>query len=378
MRILVMSWRDTKHPLGGGAEQVMHEHMKGWIVDGHEVTLFSSKFRNSSKCETIDGVKVIRKGDQHLGVKLYAFLYYLKNVSAFDLVVDEFHGLPFFTPLYVKKPKFAVLQEIAREVWFMYKLPFGLNYLLGGLAYLIEPFIFLLYKNVPFVVGSNSAKEDLTNIMNIDSKNVTVIPHGVILEKSKKYEGKENLKTLAFLGALTKDKGIEDALKAFAVLNGMGEYRFWVMGKGQKEYVDYLKNLSVENGLEGKVTFFGFVDQKKKFKLLSKAHLLINTSVREGWGLVNIEANSVGTPVVSYRSSGLIDSVKNEISGVLVEENSPEQIAKETDKLLKDKIKYEKLSKSSVLWSRQFSWEKSVKISQAYIKKIYEKGRREN
>ena len=43
MRILVFSWRDPKHPLAGGAEQVMHEHMKGWIEAGHKVTLFSSK-----------------------------------------------------------------------------------------------------------------------------------------------------------------------------------------------------------------------------------------------------------------------------------------------------------------------------------------------
>jgi len=34
MNILVFSWRDPKHPTAGGAEQVMHEHMKGWIAAG--------------------------------------------------------------------------------------------------------------------------------------------------------------------------------------------------------------------------------------------------------------------------------------------------------------------------------------------------------
>ena len=56
MNILVFSWRDPKHPLAGGAEQSMHEHMKGWMQAGHKVTLFSSKNNNSSKEEILDAI----------------------------------------------------------------------------------------------------------------------------------------------------------------------------------------------------------------------------------------------------------------------------------------------------------------------------------
>ncbi len=79
MNILVFSWRDPKHPLAGGAEQVMHEHMKGWVEAGHRVTLFSSKVTGLPGRETFDGIEVIRRGDQYLGVKIEGFLYYLKN-----------------------------------------------------------------------------------------------------------------------------------------------------------------------------------------------------------------------------------------------------------------------------------------------------------
>jgi len=44
MNILVFSWRGPKHPLAGGAEQVDHEHQKGWIKGGNAVTLFTSSF----------------------------------------------------------------------------------------------------------------------------------------------------------------------------------------------------------------------------------------------------------------------------------------------------------------------------------------------
>ena len=70
-----MSWRDPKHPQAGGAEQVMHEHMKGWIEAGHEVTLFSSKIHGQPKREELDGIKIVRSGHQYLGVQISGFIY---------------------------------------------------------------------------------------------------------------------------------------------------------------------------------------------------------------------------------------------------------------------------------------------------------------
>ena len=146
INILVFSWRDPKHPLAGGAEQVMHEHMKGWIKVGHKVTLFSSSFKGSSRFETIDGVRVIRRGSQYLGVHICAFLWYLfGNHERFHLVVDQFHGIPFLTPLYIKVPKLAVLQEVAREVWFLNPLSWPLNWMIGIIGYIGESVIFLFY-----------------------------------------------------------------------------------------------------------------------------------------------------------------------------------------------------------------------------------------
>src|SRR3989344_4669413 len=143
MNILVFSWRDPKHPMAGGAEQVMHEHMKGWVNAGHTVTLFSSAFNGAPPEEKVDGVKVIRKGYQLLGVQIYAFFWYLfSDHPKFDLVVDQFHGLPFFTPLYVRSPKLAVLQEVAKEVWLLNHLQKPLNLIIGWAGYLTEPFFF--------------------------------------------------------------------------------------------------------------------------------------------------------------------------------------------------------------------------------------------
>lgn len=360
MNILVFSWRDPKHPLAGGAEQVMHEHMKGWVEADNSVTLFTSYFQGAPREEVLDGVYIKRRGIQLLGVHLLGFLWYLFSPHPkFDLIVDQFHGIPFFTPLFVRTRKLAVIQEVAKEVWLRNGLPKPLNLIIGGIGYILEPFIFLFYRNIPFMTGSDSAKKDLMQF-GIPEKNINIIPHGVILSLPKILPVKEKITTIIYLGALTKDKGIEDALYALSLVKtGV----LWVVGIGSKEYNLRLNALVRKFKLEKKVKFFGFVDQIEKFELLAKAHLLINPSIREGWGLVNIEANSVGTPVVAYRSAGLVDSVKDGYSGVLCEENTPKGMAKEVDNLLNDSPRYDKLTKTCMQWSKNFTWEKSKKKS---------------
>ena len=118
MKILILNWRDIKHPLAGGAEIATHEHAKAWISAGHSVTMFSSTFPNGKIEETIDGMRIIREGN-HYTVHLKAAHFYLKNLkSKIDLVVDEFHFIPFFTPLYVSRKKIAYIHETAGENWF--------------------------------------------------------------------------------------------------------------------------------------------------------------------------------------------------------------------------------------------------------------------
>lgn len=368
MNILVFSWRGPGHPLAGGAEQVMHEHMKGWIEGGHLVTLFTSKYEDCKRKESIDGVKVVRQGIQYWGVQILGAIHYLFSGKKYDLVVDQFHGIPFFTPLYVQKPKLAVVQEVAREVWLKNDLPWPFNKIIGWIGYLGEPLLFLPYRRVRFITGSESARVEV-NKMGIDLKNIYVIPHGVLVNDPGNIK-KEKVKTIVFLGALAKDKGIEDAIETFGILNKKGKYQFWVIGKSSPKYIDILKNRVKKLNIQKNTTFFGYVTKTRKFELLKRARILINPSLLEGWGLVNIEANAMGTPVVGYTSPGLIDSINNGMSGYKVYPNTPENLAKNIDELMNNKTKYEKLSESCKIWSKKFDWKNSKKQSLQLIEKF--------
>jgi hypothetical protein len=127
MHILILNWRDIKNPLAGGAEISTHEHAKRWVKAGHKVTLFSSSFTGGEAFEKIDGVKIIRRGS-HYTVHLHAIFYYLIALrEKVDLVVDEFHFIPFFTPLYFRGKKLAFIHETAKELWFENRM-FPINY----------------------------------------------------------------------------------------------------------------------------------------------------------------------------------------------------------------------------------------------------------
>ena len=366
MNILILSWRGPGHPHAGGAEKATHEYAKGWVKAGHKVTLFTSDYTDCKSKEIIDGVTIIRKGSQILRVHLNAFLWYVgERQEKFDLVVDQFHGIPFFTPFFIRAKKIAFIHEVTKEIWKFNPLPLPLS---------LIPTIFgtifkYIYQNIPFMTGSNSTKEDLTN-WGISEQNITIIPYGLDVCPFNKIPVKQKKKTLIFLGALAKDKGIEEALKIFEWINARDKgFNFWVVGKGEEHYTKYLKEKAKQLGLEKNINFWGYVDKKMKYLLLAKSHLLINPSFREGWSLVVMEAASVGTPTVGYDVPGLRDSIVNGKTGLL-SRSSPKDLAANALGLLADKAEYERFRKNCFIWSEKFDWKKSVRLSLMFVEKI--------
>lgn len=371
LNILILSWRGPGHPNAGGAEISTHEHAKGWVKAGHNVTLFTSYYKGVRQKENIDGVIIIRREHQVFGVQLAAFRWYLfGNHPKFDLVIDQFHGIPFFTPLFVRVKKLGFIHEVAKEVWWLNSWQKPLNLIPAIIGTIFEPLIFyLLYKRIPFMTVSESTKKDLIS-WGIAEKNIVVINNGFNNFKLKSLPSKEKKKTIIFLGALSKDKGIEDALLTFVKLqNGQENFQFWVVGKGEENYLKFLKNMTMKLRIKN-IKFWGYVTEEKKFELLSRAHVLISPSIREGWGLTVIEAASMGTPTAAYNVPGLRDSIVDGKTGILCLENSVEDLANKIYQLLTDEKKYDRIRKNAMSWSKNFSWEKAVSKSLQLIQSL--------
>lgn len=371
MNILILSWRGPGHPNAGGAEISTHEHAKGWVKAGHKVTLFTSSCEKAPKWEILDGVEIIRMGYQVFGVHFEAFYWYLfEKHTNFDLVIDQFHGIPFFIPLYVRTKKLAFIHEVAKEVWWLNSWKRPLNFIPAIIGTVFEPLMFsLFYKKIPFMTVSESTKKDLIE-WGIPKENIAVVNNGINKPNRVAFD-KERTKTVIFLGALSQDKGIKDAIKAFSIINKREkDWQFWVVGKSDPNYLLRIKNLVRKSGLSQNTKFWGYVSEKKKYKLLKRAHILINPSIREGWGLVVIEAAAMGTPTVAFDVPGLRDSIVNGKTGILCPKKGVENMADEVLKLSKDKKRYLKMKKNAITWSKNFIWDKSTKESLKYINSL--------
>mgnify|MGYP001575152852 CR=1 FL=1 len=371
LRILIFNWRDIKNPLSGGAEVLTHEMAKRWVRKGHRVTYFSAVFAGCQREETIDGVRVIRRGAPDIlsfsiPVHFWAFwFYWTKFRGKFDVVIDEIHGIPFFTPFFVKEKKIVLICEVAKEIWGqMFSFPWNL------IGRLVEKFYFRIYKRILFLTISPSTKKDLIKA-GIPAKSITILPMGVTLNLPKNLPSKEKNPTFIFVGRLCKMKAVDEAIRAFAlIIKNFPRAEFWIVGDGEREYVDYLKKLVSQKELRKNVKFFGFVDEGKKFILLAKAHILLHPSKREGWGLVVHEANSAGTPTVAYNSPGLRDVVKDGKNGILCEENTPQDMSEKLISLLENKSLYQKLQKGGLEEVKKHDWNKTAKVAIEVLDKL--------
>ena len=374
MNILILNWRDPKHPLAGGAEISLLHHARYWQKNGYNVTWFASNFKNAKKEELYDGIKIVRAGS-HYTVSWNFFKQWSSGkFRNADIIVDCFHFLPFLTPLYVKnKLIIGLINEVAGNVWFD-----NLIFPLAFIGFKIEPYMIRLYRNNNFITGSKSAAEDLSSV-GISKKKITVIDHGFTPLVVTKAISKEKNKTILFLGRLAKDKGIEDALLMLELLiRDDKNIQLWVVGKFEsKNYEKRLKRLINEFKVKKNCTFFGYVDEKTKAELLQRAWIMAHPSAREGWGLNVIEANSVGTPVVGYNVQGLRDSILDNKTGILVDPDAI-SLADGVEKLLEDKKMLQKLSHEAKKWSKTFSWEKSGRESLEFISKCFDKFKKQS
>lgn len=370
MRILFLNWRDIKNPKSGGAEILTHEIAKKLVQKKHNIIQFSSFFPHARSHEVIDGVEIIRKGHPDLrtlfsSVHFKAYQYYKKKkFGEIDLVIDEIHGMPFFTPLYVKEEKIAFICEYAGSLWNK-AVAFPFNYF-GRIAEVLYP---NLYRGVKVITISDSSKKEIQKNL-FPKVHISVIHPGCSTPIFKGSLKKRNRLTLVFIARLSKTKGVEDALEIVRIIKeSESDVVLHVIGRGDGLYVSDIKRIVENKQITKNVIFHGFVTEKKKINLIDRSHFLITTSQKEGWGLTVHEANSRGVPVISYNVGGLKDIVKNGINGFLCKRNTPAFMARTVLTLFKDKKMYNKLRKSSIEERKKYTWKKTV---QEFLKIVHE------
>jgi glycosyltransferase involved in cell wall biosynthesis len=308
MRILIFNWKDLAHPLAGGAEVFTEGVAQALVLRGHEVTLLAASVEGRPAREVVGGLEVVRRGGR-FGVYREARRFWKAQPSGrFDIVIDEINTRPFLTPRWVRgTPVVALIHQLAREIW-SFETPFPVS--VAG-RYVLEPWWLRSYRRVPALTVSESSARSLEEYHGWTD--VTVVPEGWTPHEAPSVP-KEEAPTVVFLGRLVGMKRPEHALEGFdALRRSFADARMWVIGDGP--LLDPLRRDAAPS-----VTFLGRVEANEIGQRLARAHVLVSTSVREGWGLNVSEAAAYGTPSIAYDVPGLVDSVAAS-GGALVEQS---------------------------------------------------------
>ncbi len=184
--------------------------------------------------------------------------------------------------------------------------------------------------------------------------------------------GLEGMKVVLFAGRLEPLKGPDTLLDAFARLPATGglreRVRLLFVGElssegarvGQRrEMVDRVEAL----GLSGRVSFLGAQPQDRLSLLYCLADVVVMPSHTESFGLVALEAQACGTPVVGAAVGGLCEVVANGQTGYLVQGRDPQAYADAIAKvLLAPPAATERMGHAAWQRAQKFSWERTVDL----------------
>jgi glycosyltransferase involved in cell wall biosynthesis len=360
VRILFLNWRDIRNPEAGGAEVFVQEVAARWIAQDHDVVLLTSSFSAAPRRELIDGVMVRRAGRLRNGSFHLLAQRELARLRGFDAVIEGINTIPFFTPLWRGlPPTVALVYQLAVEVWDSELRPPASNF-----ARWLEPKLLLPYRNVPVVTISESGRREL---LGAGLRDVTVIEPGRSEVPPLGATDKEPTPTVMFAGRLAANKRPDHAVEAFKLIKrARPDARLWVVGQGPMAEV-------LRSSLPSGAKLLGHVPRTELYERMARAHCLLVPSVREGWGLVVTEANSVGTPAVGYDVPGLRDSIRNGHTGLLARPGEPAALAEQAERLLNDAEMRTRMSKNAAEHAKSFSWSKTA---EELLELVHERARR--
>jgi glycosyltransferase involved in cell wall biosynthesis len=172
-----------------------------------------------------------------------------------------------------------------------------------------------LLKFLPTHIFTNSTanRDELAQAYKLNISQITILPLLIPDPLKGKALPQTRGNNVAFIGRLDKSKRQEILLRAVpALLKTFPDLQVHIAGTGSRE--EYLHHLCKELGIEAAVHFAGEVPLEEVNRILGLSKVHVSASVHEGFGLANVEALAMGTPVVAPAVGGIkevLDDGKN-------------------------------------------------------------------
>ncbi len=361
MKVLILSWRDRDHRDGGGSEVYVHEVARRLVERGHAVTIATSRPDAGPQRVVRDGVLYRRRGGR-LTVYLHGLAAVLRTRRERDVVVDVINGLPFWSVLARRSGVVALVHHVHREQWQIIYPDWR-----GRFGWFIESRVTpRLYRAIPHIAVSESTRSDL-EALGIAPESISVVRNGLTSHPALPGGEAQAGPRLIVVSRLVPHKQIEHILLvARALRSEFPSLRVDIVGDGW--WRAHLREHSRDWNLDDIVTFHGHVDDAQRDVLLAAATVQLLPSVKEGWGLVVLEAAAQGTPTIGYRSSGgLRESVHDGVTGWLAEDF--DDLVALTRSVLNGSLPLAATSEAARAWAGTLDWDNSARAFEHVLEK---------
>ncbi len=349
------------YPVIGGLEN-WTQNIAERLPDRAEIFVVTGKVENQPVKEIKNRVNIFRTS-----------LFSLRDLS---------YSSPFYILTALPHIFFRALQIIKREKINILHCQGFLSSLLGYLLFWLTkiPYIVtvqrlesknwlkkLVYKNAEFCIAASSAIKNY--FQESGCKNIKIIPNGIDLERF------ENLKhplhdkfTIITVARLEKVKGIEYLIKAVSNYQlSMSNYQLLIIGDGSER--KNLESLVEKLDRKDKVKFLGEIPNEKIPEYLTAADCFVLPSVKEGFGIVILEAMACQIPVVGTNVGGISDIIEDGKTGILVEPKNPQSISEAIFRLYSQKDFAENLVQNAKINLEKYNWQNiTERVYEIYIR----------
>ncbi|MDP2218009.1 MAG: glycosyltransferase family 4 protein [Methanolobus sp.] len=364
----------------GGVGNVAYNLAIAMIKRGHKVYIFTSSLDSKDSIEKYGELVIYRYksnfmiGDSPCSIGLIYKPLFLK------LSLDIVH-------IHAGNPPSTITGYLYSRI---YKIPLVVSYhgdvILNFGTFIRKSFVYFYGSYLlPLILGySNTVISPSINyiagspLLSRFQKKISVIPNGInlsafnILLSKDDCKKKLNLpldkKVILFLGGLNPHKNPEVLLNAMpSILMEKPDTLLLFVGDGGLR--EKLENLSITLGLGESVLFAGYIEEELKPLYYKSSDIFCLTSIREPFGIVNLEAMASGIPIVASNCGGVLDFVQDGKNGFLASPQDSRTFSENILTLLKDDYKRLKMGYIGKQMSVSYSWDKISKLTEdIYIK----------
>ncbi|WP_436795906.1 glycosyltransferase family 4 protein [Actinospongicola halichondriae] len=349
-RIHVFAFRDRDDPESGGSEEHATQVCTHLALAGRDVTLHTGRVPGAAARIERNGFRVVRRGGR-VGVFITSVLdERFGRLGPADGIVEIFHGVPFFAPLWSRTPQVGLVHHVHLGTW---------DALLPGwpgrVGHLIERFaVPAVYRKRTLVTAAASARDEIVTHYRADPDRITIAPHG-IAEHFTPGGSRHPKPLIVAVARLMPQKGVDELIGALvAVKEAVPETQATIVGDGPHR--DRLQTVAREAGAEW-IHWAGRVTDDELVQWYRSAWVVASASRREGFGLTLTEAAACGTPTVATRIPGHVDAVDEGRSGLLA--GSTAELADRLVDVLTDEALRASLGAGALAHAEHFHWDEA-------------------